>query len=36
MAMVDKATYHYNKPVYLIMDWGVGSAGDIFVSTFKS
>jgi len=25
----------YDKPAYLIMDWGVGSAGDIFVSTFK-
>ena len=26
---------HYDRPVYLLMDWGVGSAGDIFVSTFK-
>lgn len=26
---------HYGRPVYLLMDWGVGSAGDIFVSTFK-
>lgn len=25
----------YDRPVYLLMDWGVGSAGDIFVSTFK-
>ncbi len=28
--------YYYDRPVFLIMDWGVGSAGDIFVSTFKS
>ncbi|SFC21541.1 Peptidase family S41 [Polaromonas sp. OV174] len=27
--------YCYGKPVYLLVDWGVGSAGDIFVSTFK-
>jgi hypothetical protein len=26
---------HYGRPVYVLMDWGVGSAGDIFVSTFK-
>ncbi len=26
---------HYDGPVYVLMDWGVGSAGDIFVSTFK-
>ncbi|MGO4740162.1 S41 family peptidase [Bosea sp. 2KB_26] len=26
---------HYDRPVYVLMDWGVGSAGDIFVSTFK-
>lgn len=26
---------HYDRPVYILMDWGVGSAGDIFVSTFK-
>ena len=26
---------HYERPVYLRVDWGVGSAGDIFVSTFK-
>jgi len=36
MAMTAKpGKYFYDKPVYLIMDWGVGSAGDIFVSTFK-
>ena len=36
MAMVDREdTYHYDRPVFLIMDWGVGSAGDIFVSAFK-
>ncbi len=27
--------YFYDRPVFLVMDWGVGSAGDIFVSTFK-
>ena len=26
----------YDKPVYLLVDWGVGSAGDIFASAFKS
>ena len=36
MAMVDRDdSYFYAKPVFLIMDFGVGSAGDIFVSTFK-
>ena len=37
MAMSAKPNgYFYDKPIYLIMDFGVGSAGDIFVSTFKS
>jgi len=27
---------YYGKPVYLLIDWGVGSAGDIFTSAFKS
>lgn len=37
MAMTAKPNgYFYDKPVFLIMDFGVGSAGDIFVSTFKS
>ena len=27
---------YYGKPVYLLIDWGVGSAGDIFASAFKS
>lgn len=26
---------HYDKPVYMLVDWGVGSAGDIFASAFK-
>lgn len=26
----------YGKPVYMLVDWGVGSAGDIFASAFKS
>ena len=26
----------YGKPVYMLIDWGVGSAGDIFASAFKS
>lgn len=26
---------HYDRPVYVLMDWGAGSAGDIFLSTFK-
>lgn len=26
----------YDRPVYVLMDWGAGSAGDIFLSTFKS
>ena len=37
MAMTAKTDgYFYDKPVFLIMDFGVGSAGDIFVSTFKN
>ncbi|WP_370671450.1 S41 family peptidase [Arenibacter antarcticus] len=37
MAMTAKpGKFYYDKPVYLIMDFGVGSAGDIFVSTFKN
>lgn len=27
--------WHYDKPVYVLVDWGVGSAGDIFASAFK-
>lgn len=27
---------HYDKPVYVLVDFGVGSAGDIFASAFKS
>ena len=27
--------YHYRQPVVLLVDWGVGSAGDIFASSFK-
>lgn len=27
--------YYYDKPVYMLVDWGVGSAGDIFTSAFK-
>lgn len=27
---------HYDKPVYMLVDWGVGSAGDIFASAFKN
>lgn len=27
---------HYDKPVYVLVNWGVGSAGDIFTSAFKS
>ena len=26
---------YYDKPVYMLVDWGVGSAGDIFTSAFK-
>lgn len=26
---------HYDKPVYMLVDFGVGSAGDIFASAFK-
>ena len=26
---------YYGKPVYMLVDWGVGSAGDIFASAFK-
>ena len=26
---------YYGKPVYLLIDWGLGSAGDIFTSAFK-
>ncbi len=37
MAMTyEPGKYYYDKPVYLLMDFGVGSAGDIFVSTFKN
>ncbi|MGE0582914.1 MAG: S41 family peptidase [Steroidobacteraceae bacterium] len=25
----------YSRPVYVLIDWGIGSAGDIFVSAFK-
>jgi Peptidase family S41 len=25
----------YRKPVYVLIDWGIGSAGDIFTSAFK-
>lgn len=31
----DSQRYYYDKPVYLLVDWGVGSAGDIFSSSFK-
>lgn len=31
----DSQKYYYDKPVYLMVDWGVGSAGDIFSSSFK-
>ncbi len=27
--------FYYDRPLYLLMDWGVGSAGDVFVSAFK-
>ncbi len=27
--------YFYDRPVYLLIDWGVGSAGDVFASAFK-
>ena len=37
MALTPKADKpYYGKPVYLLIDWGVGSAGDIFTSAFKS
>ncbi|MGV3635509.1 MAG: S41 family peptidase [Pseudorhodoplanes sp.] len=26
---------YYTRPVYLLIDWGLGSAGDIFTSAFK-
>ena len=26
---------YYGKPVYMLIDWGLGSAGDIFTSAFK-
>jgi len=26
----------YAKPVYVLIDWGIGSAGDIFTSAFKN
>lgn len=32
-ALPDK--YFYDRPVYVLIDFGVGSAGDIFVSVFK-
>ncbi len=31
----DPARPHYARPVYLLIDWGLGSAGDIFTSAFK-
>ncbi len=37
MALTPKADKpYYGKPVYVLIDWGVGSAGDIFASAFKS
>ena len=29
------STFHYTQPVVLLVDWGVGSAGDVFSSSFK-
>ncbi|MCK5148590.1 hypothetical protein KAR48_17685 [bacterium] len=31
----DPEKYYYDRSVWLLMDWGCGSAGDIFVSLFK-
>lgn len=31
----DPGKPHYTRPVYLLIDWGLGSAGDIFTSAFK-
>jgi C-terminal processing protease CtpA/Prc len=32
----DASKPYYGKPVFLLIDWGIGSAGDIFVSAFKN
>ena len=31
----DPVKPHYTKPVYMLIDWGIGSAGDIFTSAFN-
>lgn len=37
MAMTPQSNkYFYNKPIYVLVDFGVGSAGDIFASTLKN
>ena len=31
----DPVKPHYTRPVYMLIDWGIGSAGDIFTSAFN-